>query len=228
MHLLLTVLRGWVMVRAAGGCQQCLFICEVIGGTSSDYPLRRMWYLMYLFACFQRSFTKAVQRPAQCITGFSRKDCGLWTWTVHGPQACDLIHTMDVPRRGQTSDFHSSLNQADDQEQVQTAHIMQTFIKLYSTQAWLYVCLCICRASLCGMGEQRTIQWTKQYHNSCVIYKKTDCAEVMGLSKWGLHIYIYIYIWRFQNAKASKCRLKYSSKMSIFIRLLYLCWVISL
>ncbi|ROJ94867.1 hypothetical protein DPX16_8071 [Anabarilius grahami] len=41
--------------------------------------------------------------------------------------------SLDVAKRHLT--FRSSLNQADDQEQVQTAHIMQTFYKVVSTQA---------------------------------------------------------------------------------------------
>ncbi len=92
-------------------------------------PLRRMWYLMYLFACFQRSFTKAVQRLLSALQASAGRtvDCGPGLCMVPRPVISFTRWTsLDVAKH---LTFHSSLNQADDQEQVQTAHIMQTFYK---------------------------------------------------------------------------------------------------
>ncbi len=165
--------------------------CELIDGTSSDYPSGggNVWcvcLLVFSAASLKlctvcsvhyrlqqevEDSSSAAHRPGLCVV--PRPVISFARWT-----------SLDVAKQHLT--FRSSLNQADDQEQVQTAHIMQTFYKVVSTQAWLYVFLCICRAALCGMGERRAIQWTKQYYNSYVIYKRADYAEVMGLSKWGL------------------------------------------
>ncbi len=42
------------------------------------------------------------------------------------------------------------------------------------------------------------------------------------------NLFLYLLYIKSSDAKASKCHLKFSSKMSIFVKLLYLCSVISL
>lgn len=87
--------------------------------------------------------------------------------------------SLDVAKQHLT--FRSSLNQADDQEQVQTAHIMQTFYKVVSTQAWLYVYFQNCFMGYNESGEsfsgQDNINWKE---HTALRY----C--VPGVSKWAL------------------------------------------
>ncbi len=124
-------LRGWVMVRAAGGCQQCSSYVKWLAGLPLIYPSGGcdIWCICLLvFSAASLKLCRSV-----CSVHYRLQQEGLWTVDLDcawSPGLWSHSHDGRPSTWAKHLTFHSSLNQADDQEQVQTAHIMQTFYKV--------------------------------------------------------------------------------------------------
>jgi len=140
MTLLKTVLnsncfRPWI-------CQQC----TANDRTSSDYPSRGCDIRCVCLLAFNSAFLKLctvcslhyrLQEEAKDRSSGTGETAGHWPGLCVFPRPVISFArwtSLDVAKQHLT--FRSSLNQADDQDQVQTAHIMQTFYKVVSTHAW--------------------------------------------------------------------------------------------
>lgn len=165
--------------------------CELIDGTSSDYPSRGcnigcVCLLVFnpalLKLCTVCSLHYRLQQEVKDRSSGTRETAGHWPGLCVLPRPVISFArwtSLDVAKQHLT--FRSSLNQADDQEQVQTAHIMHTFYKVVSTQAWLYVYLQNCFMAYNESGESFSGQNNiKSKEHTALRY----C--VPGVSKWAL------------------------------------------
>lgn len=166
----------------------------MIDGTSSDYPsrgchIRCVCLLVFnpalLKLCTVYSLHYRLQQEVEDRSSGTRETAGHWPGLCVLPRPVISFArwtSLDVAKHHLT--FRSSLNQADDQEQVQTAHIMQTFYKVVSIQAWLHVFLCICRTVLWGImrAESHSVDRTTLTQKSTLHWG----TVFQGVSKWAL------------------------------------------